>query len=210
MFKVSIVEDDASIRNGIIRFIKMQEEFRFVQSYGSVEEYLAGDDEMPDVLLLDIELPGMTGLEGLFHIKQKHPTTEILMLTVYEDKERIFKALQAGAAGYLLKNTSLPKIRASILETLDGGAPMSPLIAKKVLSFFTQEPQHSSSPTEEQLTTREIEVARSLIDGNTYKQVAYYLHISPGTVKQHIKNIYRKLEVNSRVQLIKEFNKISN
>jgi len=210
MFKVSIVEDDASIRNGIIRFIKMQEEFRFVQSYGSVEEYLGGDDEIPDVLLLDIELPGMTGLEGLFHIKQKHPTTEILMLTVYEDKERIFKALQAGAAGYLLKNTSLPKIRASILETLDGGAPMSPLIAKKVLSFFTQEPQHSSSPTEEQLTTREIEVARSLIDGNTYRQVAYYLHISPGTVKQHIKNIYRKLEVNSRVQLIKEFNKISN
>ena len=210
MFKVSIVEDDASIRNGIIRFIKMQEEFRFIQSYGSVEEYLAGDDEIPDVLLLDIELPGMTGLEGLFHIKQKHPTTEILMLTVYEDKERIFRALQAGAAGYLLKNTSLPKIRASILETLDGGAPMSPLIAKKVLSFFTQEPQHAASTSEEQLTTREIEVARSLIDGNTYKQVAYYLHISPGTVKQHIKNIYRKLEINSRVQLIKEFNKISN
>jgi len=210
MFKVSIVEDDASIRNGIIRFIKMQEEFRFIQSYGSVEEYLAGDDEIPDVLLLDIELPGMTGLEGLFHIKQKHPTTEILMLTVYEDKERIFRALQAGAAGYLLKNTSLPKIRASILETLEGGAPMSPLIAKKVLSFFTQEPQHAVSTSEEQLTTREIEVARSLIDGNTYKQVAYYLHISPGTVKQHIKNIYRKLEINSRVQLIKEFNKISN
>jgi len=210
MFKVSIVEDDASIRNGIIRFIKMQEEFRFIQSYGSVEEYLAGDDEIPDVLLLDIELPGMTGLEGLFHIKQKHPTTEILMLTVYEDKERIFRALQAGAAGYLLKNTSLPKIRASILETLEGGAPMSPLIAKKVLSFFTQEPQHAASTSEEQLTTREIEVARSLIDGNTYKQVAYYLHISPGTVKQHIKNIYRKLEINSRVQLIKEFNKISN
>jgi DNA-binding NarL/FixJ family response regulator len=209
MFKVSIVEDDVSIRNGIIRFIKMQEEFRFIQSYGSVEEYLAGDDEIPDVLLLDIELPGMTGLEGLFHIKQKHPNTEILMLTVYEDKERIFKALQAGAGGYLLKNTSLPKIRSSILEALDGGAPMSPLIAKKVLSFFTKDTQQTTSASEEQLTTREIEVARSLIDGNTYKQVAYYLHISPGTVKQHIKNIYRKLEVNSRVQLIKEFNKVT-
>ena len=151
MFKVSIVEDDVSIRNGITRFIKMQEEFRFIQSYGSVEEYLAGDDEIPDVLLLDIELPGMTGLEGLFHIKQKHPNTEVLMLTVYEDKERIFKALQAGAGGYLLKNTSLPKIRSSILETLDGGAPMSPLIAKKVLSFFTKEPQHTVSASE---TTR--------------------------------------------------------
>ena len=208
MFKVSIIEDDVSIRDGITRFIKMQEEFRFIQSYGSVEEYLAGDDEVPDVLLLDIELPGMTGLEGLFHIKKKHPNTEILMLTVYEDKERIFKALQAGAAGYLLKNTSLPKIRASILETLDGGAPMSPLIAKKVLSFFAAETHQTASASEEQLTTREIEVARSLIDGNTYKQVAYYLHISPGTVKQHIKNIYRKLEVNSRVQLIKEFNKL--
>jgi DNA-binding NarL/FixJ family response regulator len=208
MFKVSIVEDDVSIRNGIIRFIKMQEEFRFIQSYGSVEEYLAGDDEIPDVLLLDIELPGMTGLEGLFHIKKKHPDTEILMLTVYEDKERIFKALQAGAGGYLLKNTSLPKIRAAILEALDGGAPMSPLIAKKVLSFFAKEPQ-AVSASEEQLTPREIEVAKSLIDGNSYKQVAYYLHISPGTVKQHIKNIYRKLQVNSRVQLIKEFNKVA-
>jgi DNA-binding NarL/FixJ family response regulator len=211
MFKVSIVEDDVSIRNGIVRFIKMQEEFRFIQSYGSVEEYLAGDDEIPDVLLLDIELPGMTGLEGLFHIKQKHPNTEVLMLTVYEDKERIFKALQAGAGGYLLKNTSLPKIRASILEALDGGAPMSPLIAKKVLSFFAADTHQAqtASASEEQLTSREIEVARSLIDGNTYKQVAYYLHISPGTVKQHIKNIYRKLEVNSRVQLIKEFNKVT-
>lgn len=209
MFKVSIVEDDVSIRNGIVRFIKMQEEFRFIQSYGSVEEYLAGDEEIPDVLLLDIELPGMTGLEGLFHIKKKHPDTEILMLTVYEDKERIFKALQAGAGGYLLKNTSLPKIRSAILEALDGGAPMSPLIAKKVLSFFAVETQQTASASEEQLTTREIEVARSLIDGNTYKQVAYYLHISPGTVKQHIKNIYRKLEVNSRVQLIKEFNRVT-
>jgi DNA-binding NarL/FixJ family response regulator len=209
MFKVSIVEDDVSIRNGILRFIKMQEEFRFIQSYGSVEEYLAGDDEIPDVLLLDIELPGMTGLEGLFHIKKKHPDTEILMLTVYEDKERIFKALQAGAGGYLLKNTSLPKIRSAILEALDGGAPMSPLIAKKVLSFFATETQQTASASEEQLTSREIEVARSLIDGNTYKQVAYYLHISPGTVKQHIKNIYRKLEVNSRVQLIKEFNRVT-
>jgi DNA-binding NarL/FixJ family response regulator len=84
---------------------------------------------------------------------------------------------------------------------------MSPLIAKKVLSFFTKDTPQTASASEEQLTTREIEVARSLIDGNTYKQVAYYLHISPGTVKQHIKNIYRKLEVNSRVQLIKEFNK---
>jgi DNA-binding NarL/FixJ family response regulator len=209
MYKVSIVEDDISIRNGITRFIKMQEEFRFIQSYGSVEEYLAGNDEVADVLLLDIELPGITGLEGLLHIKQKHPGIEVLMLTVYEDKERIFKALQAGAGGYLLKNTSLPKIRLSILEALEGGAPMSPLIAKKVLSFFAQDPKQAVSALIEQLTAREIEVARSLIDGNTYKQVAYQLHISPGTVKQHIKNTYRKLEINSRVQLIKEFNKIS-
>jgi DNA-binding NarL/FixJ family response regulator len=207
MFKISIVEDDPAISKGIEQFITMHDNFRFIESYASVEAYLHNTDETPDVLLLDIELPGMDGLEGAFRIKQKQPLTEILMLTVYEDKERIFKALQAGASGYLLKNTSLPKLKSAILEVMDGGAPMSPVIAKKVIAYFNKGPQPTATDTEEKLTAREQEVSLLLIEGNTYKQVAYSLHISPDTVRQHIKNIYRKLQINSRVQLIREFNR---
>jgi DNA-binding NarL/FixJ family response regulator len=207
MFKISIIEDDPAISKGIEVFVSMQDDFRFIGSYASVETYLNSNAEPPDVLLLDIELPGMSGLEGAFRIKQRQPLTEILMLTVYEDKERIFKALQAGASGYLLKNTSFPKLKAAILEVLGGGAPMSPIIAKKVVAYFKAVSQPAVANKNEQLTAREQEVSLLLIEGNTYKQIAYSLYISPDTVRQHIKNIYRKLQINSRVQLIREFNR---
>jgi len=204
MINVAIVEDDVYIRSSVMQFLQMQPEFNHVHEFGSVEEFMLSGIA-PDVLLLDIELPGVTGLEGAFHIKQKHPQVNILMLTVYEDKERIFKALQAGATGYLLKNIPLPKLKAAILDADDGGVPMSPLVAKKVIAFFSGKPVATENPTSEQLTARELEVARLLINGDTYKQIAWHLHISPDTVRQHIKNIYRKLQINSRVQLINEF-----
>ena len=127
------------------------------------------------------------------------------MLTVYEDRERIFKALQAGATGYLLKNTPLIRLRGAILEAAEGGAPMSPLVAKKVVEYFSAKSAPVHENASEQLTAREQEVAKLLITGDTYKQIAWRLNISPDTVRQHIKNIYRKLQVNSRVQLINEF-----
>jgi len=204
MMNIAIVEDDEYIRNSVVQFLSMQPEFNRIYNYGSVEVYLESR-AVPDVLLLDIELPGITGLEGAFIIKQKNPSVNILMLTVYEDKERIFKALQAGATGYLLKNTPLPKIKAAILDAADGGVPMSPIVAKKVIAFFAAKPPVTESAGNEQLTTRETEVAHLLINGDTYKQIAWQLHISPDTVRQHIKNIYRKLQINSRVQLINEF-----
>ncbi|WP_295801644.1 response regulator transcription factor [Mucilaginibacter sp.] len=204
MISVAIVEDDEYIRNSIVQFLTMQPEFDRIYNYGSVELYMAGT-VVPDVLLMDIDLPGISGLEGAFLIKQKSPLINILMLTVYEDKERIFKALQAGATGYLLKNTPLPKLKAAILDADDGGVPMSPLVAKKVIAFFSGKPAATENTTGEQLTARELEVARLLINGDTYKQIAWHLHISPDTVRQHIKNIYRKLQINSRVQLINEF-----
>jgi DNA-binding NarL/FixJ family response regulator len=204
MINVAIVEDDVYIRNSIVQFLQMQPEFGAVNNYGSVEAYL--DSRLkPDVLLLDIELPGITGLEGAFRIKEKNPAVNILMLTVYEDKERIFKALQAGATGYLLKNTPLLKIKAAVLDAVDGGVPMSPLVAKKVISYFSGKAAVAENTTGEQLTSREREVAQLLINGDTYKQIAWGLQISPDTVRQHIKNIYRKLQINSRVQLINEF-----
>jgi len=204
MINVAIVEDDLYIRSSVLQFLQMQREFDHVHEFGSVEEFMQSGSA-PDVLLLDIELPGITGLEGAFHIKQKHPQINILMLTVYEDKERIFKALQAGATGYLLKNTPLPKIKAAVLDAVDGGVPMSPLVAKKVIAYFSAKPAVSETSNTEQLTGREHEVAQLLINGDTYKQVAWRLSISPDTVRQHIKHIYRKLQINSRVQLINEF-----
>lgn len=206
MIAISVIEDDVYIRNSVAQFLQMQAEFGNVQCYGSVEEFMAAKNRSPDVILLDIELPGMTGIEGAFRIKQKWPAVNILMLTVYEEKDRIFKALQAGASGYLLKNTPLTKLKAAIMDVLDGGAPMSPVVAKKVVAYFAAKPMAAEPESNEQLTAREQEVAKLLIVGDTYKQIAHRLFISPDTVRQHIKNIYRKLQINSRIQLVNEFN----
>jgi DNA-binding NarL/FixJ family response regulator len=205
MIHVGLIEDDVFIRKSIEQFLLTQEEFGPVSVWTSVEASLEQPANYPQVLLLDIELPGMSGLEGAFHIKKKYPQTEIIILTVHEDKERIFKALQAGASGYLIKSTSLLKISAAIKEVFDGGAPMTPLIAKKVIAYFAKPAPSQENENLEQLTLREREVSLLLIEGNTYKQVAYNLNISPDTVRQHIKNIYKKLQINSRVQLINEF-----
>jgi len=204
MITVAIVEDDKYIRHSMVEFLQMQPDFTLLGEFGSVEAFISSA-LTPDVLLLDIELPGISGLEGAFRIKEQHPGINILMLTVYEDRERIFKALQAGATGYLLKNTPLIKIRTAILEAVEGGAPMSPLVAKKVVAYFSGRPAPVEESSHEQLTVREHEVSQLLINGDTYKQIAWRLSISPDTVRQHIKNIYRKLQVNSRVQLINEF-----
>ena len=204
MTNIALIEDDEFVRDQLMSFLLMQEEFDDVKSFGSVEDFLAKETNGPSVLLLDIELPGINGLKGAFHIKQKFSSSEILMLTVFEDKERVFKALQAGASGYLIKNIPLIKLKAAILEVLEGGAPMSPVIAKKVINYFSNqavmELQHS-----EELTAREREVSHLLIEGKTYKQVAYDLNIAPDTVRQHIKNIYKKLQINSRIELVREF-----
>jgi DNA-binding NarL/FixJ family response regulator len=201
---IALIEDDEFVRNQLTSFLLMQEEFHQVKSFGSVEDFLMQVAVGPSVLLLDIELPGINGLKGAFHIKQKFSSSEILMLTVFEDKERVFKALQAGASGYLIKNIPLIKLKSAILEVLDGGAPMSPVIAKKVINYFSNQAvlqmQHA-----EDLTAREREVSHLLIEGKTYKQVAYDLNIAPDTVRQHIKNIYKKLQINSRIELVREF-----
>src|SRR5258708_31837217 len=157
MITVAIVEDDKYIRDSMVEFLQMQPDFTLLGEFGSVEAFVS-TALTPDVLLLDIELPGISGLEGAFRIKEQHPDINILMLTVYEDRERIFKALQAGATGYLLKNTPLIKIRTAILEAVDGGAPMSPLVAKKVVAYFSGKPAPVEESTHEQLTAREHEV----------------------------------------------------
>lgn len=207
MISISIIEDDVVINKSIETFLNAQPEFFNILSFGSVEDFLENITNAPDVILLDIELPGMTGIEGCFYIKKKFSDTDILILTVFEDKEKVFSALQSGACGYLLKNTSLKDIKESIIDVKNGGAPMSPSIAKKVVNYFATIPVKVVNEKLDNLTKRELEVANLLIEGNTYKQVAYYLKISTDTVRQHIKNIYSKLQINSRIYLVQEFNK---
>lgn len=207
MIKVAIIEDDLLVCESLLYYLKSENDFDFVEGYGSVQDFLDNTIVPPSVLLVDIELPGMSGIEGVFYIKQKFPDSEILMFTVYEDKDRVFRALQAGATGYLLKNTPLPRLKSAIKDVLSGNVPMSPSIARMVIAFFSHKQKRGNPIHLEVLTPRENELALLLIDGLTYKQVAYNFHISPDTVRQHIKNIYRKLHINCRTELIKEFHR---
>jgi len=199
---VGIVEDNKKIRDLIQRYLDMQEELDCPVAVDSVEEMLEylEDHSHPDVILMDIQLPGMSGIKGIGIIKEKYPDIEIIMLTVYHDSHKIFNSLCAGASGYLLKHTSLPEIKESILKLLDGGAPMSPQIARKVIGHFQEnEPKKDS---ESVLTPREHDIVNGLVDGLSYKMIADRYDISIDTVRAHIRNIYKKLHVNSKAEVI--------
>jgi DNA-binding NarL/FixJ family response regulator len=199
---VAIVEDNKKIRDLIRRYLDMQEELSCPLGVEMVEELLdyLKEQRPPDVILMDIQLPGMSGIEGIGIIKQKYPEIDIIMLTVYHDSHKIFNALRAGASGYLLKHTSLPEIKESILNLVEGGAPMSPQIARKVIAHFQK-----NSPRENPdsgLTPREGDIVTGLVDGLSYKMIADRYDIAIDTVRTHIRNIYKKLHVNSKAEVI--------
>lgn len=199
---VGIVEDNKKIRDLIQRYLDMQDELACPVAVESVEEMLEflEEHEKPRVILMDIQLPGMSGIKGIGLIKEKYPEIDIIMLTVYHDSHKIFKALRAGASGYLLKHTSLPEIKESILNLIDGGAPMSPQIARQVINHF-QENAPKKNPDSD-LTPREHDIVNGLVDGLSYKMIADRYDISIDTVRAHIRNIYRKLHVNSKAEVI--------
>lgn len=199
---VAIVEDNKKIRNLIQRYLDMQEELSCPVGVETVEELLdyLEENQQPDVILMDIQLPGMSGIKGIGIIKQKFPDIDIMMLTVYHDSHKIFKALRAGASGYLLKHTSLPEIKESILTLVDGGAPMSPQIARKVITHFQTNTKKKGAESE--LTSREDDIVTGLVDGLSYKMIADRYDISIDTVRTHIRNIYKKLHVNSKAEVI--------
>lgn len=202
MIKVGIVEDNIKIRDLIQRFLDMQETISCKAAMDSVEdmlEYLE-ENEVPDIMLMDIQLPGMSGIEGISIIKEKYPDVEIIMLTIYHDSHKIFNSLMAGASGYLLKHTSLPEIKESIETLAQGGAPMSPQIARKVIQHFSE--QEQKKKPESNLTPREQDVVNGLVDGLSYKLIADRFDISIDTVRAHIRNIYKKLHVNSKAEVI--------
>ncbi len=202
MIEIGIVEDNVKIRNLIQRYLDMQDNMSCKTAVDSVEEMLEHlkEHDPPDVMLMDIQLPGMSGIEGIGIIKKEFPEIEIIMLTIYHDSHKIFDSLCAGASGYLLKHTTLPEIKTSIENLVEGGAPMSPQIARKVIEFFgTQEPQKKP---ESDLTAREQDIVNGLVDGLSYKLIADRFDISIDTVRAHIRNIYKKLHVNSKAEVI--------
>jgi len=203
MAVVGIVEDNKKIRDLIQRYLDMQDELDCPVAVDSVEEMLEylENHKPPDVLLMDIQLPGMSGIQGIGIIKQKYPDTEIIMLTIYHDSHKIFDSLVAGASGYLLKHTTLPEIKESIQTLLNGGAPMSPQIARKVIGHF-KKPKIKASEEDHGLTPREQDIINGLVDGLSYKLIADRFDISIDTVRAHIRNIYRKLHVNSKAEVI--------
>jgi DNA-binding NarL/FixJ family response regulator len=197
---VAIIEDDASIREGISIYIDSTPGYSCNQVFESCEEALEKiKAPLPDVLLMDISLTGMSGIEGVKRFREKYADAIIIMLTVYEDDKKIFESLRAGASGYLLKRTPLKEIITAINDVLAGGAPMSPAIAKKVLNYFSA----SESKTEDyKLTPREQDILKQLVFGSSYKMVAKELEISLDTVRSHIKKIYEKLQVHSKSEAV--------
>ncbi|MGM0546066.1 MAG: response regulator [Bacteroidota bacterium] len=199
---VGIVEDNKKIRDLIQRYLDMQEELSCPVAVDSVEEMMdyLKEHPQPDVILMDIQLPGMSGIKGMSLIKEKYDGIDIIMLTVYHDSHKIFNALRAGASGYLLKHTSLPEIKDSILKLIEGGAPMSPQIARKVIKHFQENAPKKN--TDSDLTPREHDIVNGLVDGLSYKMIADRYDISIDTVRAHIRNIYKKLHVNSKAEVI--------
>tara|TARA_B100000575_G_scaffold294562_1_gene311537 strand:+ start:9995 stop:10624 length:630 start_codon:yes stop_codon:yes gene_type:complete len=201
MAQVGIIEDNKKIRQLMQRYLDMQEDMSCPVATESVEDMLdyLSEYSNPNVLLMDIQLPGMSGIEGMKIIQQKYPDIEIIMLTVYHDSHKIFESLKAGASGYLLKHTSLPEIKDAIELLIQGGAPMSPQIARKVITHFNDRGQKKQ---ESNLTNREQDIVNGLVDGLSYKLIADRLNISIDTVRAHIRNIYKKLHVNSKAEVI--------
>jgi DNA-binding NarL/FixJ family response regulator len=199
--KVAIVEDMRDVREGLALLINGTSGFRCVGRFRSMEEAAANiSREMPDVVLTDIGLPGMDGIEGIRLLRQHHSGLPFIALTVYDDDERIFDALCAGACGYLLKNTQPARLLEALREVAAGGAPMSPEVAKRVIRLFQEFVPPKTSPCH--LTPQEKELLKLLVAGHSYKSAAFEMKISYHTVSFHLRNIYEKLQVHSKSEAV--------
>jgi DNA-binding NarL/FixJ family response regulator len=201
---VSIVEDSDKFRETLARVLNRAEGFRCISNYPNAEDALKSlPQDKPDVVLMDINLPGMNGVECVRQLKAVVPTIQVMMLTVYEDTENIFNALAAGASGYMLKRTARDELLEAIREVHRGGSPMTTHIARKVVQSF-QRAAPAASPTET-LSPREQEVLDCLSQGFLYKEIAEKLNISYETVHTYIRRIYEKLQVRTRTEAVAKF-----
>ena len=199
--RVGIIEDRSEIREGLVTLIDDATGFCCTGSYRSMEEALPQvPAALPDVMLVDIGLPGMSGIEGLPLLKERCPEASFLILTVYDDDDRIFNALCAGADGYLLKKTPPARLLASLKEATHGGAPMSPEIARRVVTLFRKYPPPRQ--TDYELTPHEMRLLTMLAQGHNYRTSAEELDVSVNTIAFHIKNIYAKMQVHSKSEAV--------
>jgi DNA-binding NarL/FixJ family response regulator len=197
---LAIVEDLDEVREGLNQFISLNPEFKVLDTFKTAEEALYDIPRLqPDIVIMDINLPGMNGIECIRQVKNKSPKTQFMMFTVYENDEKVFEALKAGASGYLLKNTGLVQMIEALSELYNGGSPMSANIARKLVTVFRE--QENLVPVET-LSNRENEILQLLSKGLLYKEIADQLSISTSTVRQHIHNIYEKLHVQNRTEAI--------
>jgi DNA-binding NarL/FixJ family response regulator len=205
MITVSIIDDENQLRQSIETFINGSPGFRCLSAYGSAEAAIKGlADEMPDVVLMDIHMAGMNGIECVERLKEMRPEIQIVMLTVYEDPEQIFNALAAGASGYLLKRLNPDKLLEAIREVHEGGSPMSHSIARKVVASF-QKTSQASGENPALLSPREQTVLDCLAKGLAYKQIADQLSISVTTIRSYLRRIYEKLHVQSRSEAVARY-----
>jgi DNA-binding NarL/FixJ family response regulator len=198
---VAIIEDQREVREGLTMLINGTRGFRCMGSFRSMEEALRLiGNQLPDVLLTDIGLPGMSGIEGIRILKERYPDLPIMALTIYDDEAEIFDALCAGASGYLLKDTQPARLLECLREVISGGAPMSPEVARRVVKLFRafRPPERASH----NLTPQETELLKLLVEGHNYKTAAAELAISIHTVSFHLRNIYEKLQVHSKSEAV--------
>jgi DNA-binding NarL/FixJ family response regulator len=195
--RVAIVEDQALLREGLSALIGGSPGFEVVGRFRTMEEALAGlRVPLPHVVLLDIGLPGMSGIEGVRRIRQQHPAVQVLMLTVYDDDQRVFDALCAGACGYLLKKTPPARLLEGLAEVAGGGAPMSPEVARRVVALFQK--VRPPERADYRLTPHETRLLQLLCDGHSYRSAAAELRLTVHAVSYHMRRIYEKLEVHSK------------
>jgi len=202
--KVSIVEDNPGTRESLTKMLERMPELEFLHAYATGEAALEGVvSAPPNVMLMDIRLPGMSGIECVARVKEKLPDVAVLMLTTYEESDLIFESLRAGAIGYLLKNMPPAELMNAVLQARTGGSPLSMRIARKIVNHFQQIESPESDLS--QLTKREQEILSLLSKGFLYKEIADQLRISPNTVRVHLQNVYEKLRVHSRTQAVMRF-----
>ena len=203
MINVAIVEDNHTIRDGLAALINGTNGYKCIGTYYDCESFLNSLDKLnPDVVLMDIALPGMNGIEGIKIAVEKKPDLNVLMLTVHEESDKVFDALCAGACGYLVKKTPPLRLLDAIKEVSEGGSPMSSRIARQVINAFKDVNPSEEERTGYNLSAREKEVLNLLAVGNNYQEIANDLFISVDTVRHHIRNIYKKLHVHSSSEAV--------
>ena len=201
MIRVAIIEDRTDVRESLKALVSGAAGFDVTGAYGSMEQALGGiEQKLPDAVVVDLGLPGMSGVEGIQVLRERYPKLAMIVLTVFDDDKRIFEAICAGAGGYLLKNAPLPRLLEGIHEVVEGGAPMSPSIARRVMALFREfRPPESAAHS---LTPHEVRVLRFMAEGHNAATAARELGVSANTVSFHLKNIYAKLQVHSKAEAV--------